>query len=273
PNNNHTWLTRQFPQTPWEELSVCLELAPETGNYSPGGHYKGSDDDVIKAIKYAKENNIAVAVCTGGHQYSGASSTNGDNIQLDVSETYQDFEWEDDDCTIVTFGISISLDDFNKNLGERDDSCYMVNANTSMWVDMSKLEGQKFRPFRRSFRIITADGEPRWVSHDFEQDKDLFYAVLEAYGNEENEDDILDVILSDREDRSLPLIGHYSAAEYTEDEGFSFDMVVSKSASVSRRQSMVGNGRMSGRFNPQSLTKSLNRLAARGWMSGDDGIP
>ncbi|CAG8483889.1 231_t:CDS:2 [Paraglomus occultum] len=98
-------------------LSVCLELVPETGDHSPGGHYKGSDDDVIKAIKYAKENNITVAVRTGGHQYSGASSTNGDNIQLDVSETYQDFEWEDDDCTIVTLGISISLDDFNKNFG------------------------------------------------------------------------------------------------------------------------------------------------------------
>src|SRR6266511_4045214 len=37
----------------------------------------------------------------------------------------------------------------------------------------------------------------------------------------ENEDDMLDAILSDMEDRTLPLIGHYSAAEYTEDEDYS----------------------------------------------------
>ncbi|CAG8538515.1 4755_t:CDS:2 [Diversispora eburnea] len=39
--------------------------------------------------------------------------------------------------------------------------------------------------------------------------------------NEGNENELdLDAIFSDREDRSLPLLGHYSAAEYTEDEDF-----------------------------------------------------
>ena len=48
---------------------------------------------------------------------------------------------------------------------------------------------------------------------------------------------MLDAILSDREDRSLPLIGHYSAAEYTEDEDFDhFDL----DYRLSRRQSFVG---------------------------------
>ncbi|CAJ0648937.1 5884_t:CDS:2 [Entrophospora sp. SA101] len=48
-------------------------------------------------------------------------------------------------------------------------------------------------------------------------------------GSEENskdEDDMLDAILSDREDRMLPLIGHYSAAEFTEDEDYVLDSSV-----------------------------------------------
>ena len=48
------------------------------------------------------------------------------------------------------------------------------------------------------------------------------------------EDYMLDVILSDRETSVLPLMGHYSAAEYTEDEDFDLDY------RLSRRQSLVG---------------------------------
>ncbi|KXJ97303.1 hypothetical protein Micbo1qcDRAFT_156138, partial [Microdochium bolleyi] len=39
------------------------------------------DDDVIRVLHWAVENDVAVAIRTGGHQYSGASSTNGKNIQ------------------------------------------------------------------------------------------------------------------------------------------------------------------------------------------------
>lgn len=85
----------------------------------------------------------------------------------------------------------------------------------------------------------------------------------------EEDDDILDAILSDREDRSLPLIGHYSAAEYTEDEDFDFDLDLDYG-----RPSYVG--RIGGnKIEVNSMVMALNQIASGGrrGRSVDDGIP
>lgn len=143
------------------------------------------DDDVIKAIKYASENKIAVAVRTGGHQYCGASSTSGDNIQLDLSKTYKDFKWEDVGCTTVTFGVSFALGEFNAKLRDKNrfvphGQCQQVNLGGHL---QSGGYGQLCRSFGLisdqilKFRIITADGQVRWVDKDKAEDKDLFFAV------------------------------------------------------------------------------------------------
>ncbi|RGB41028.1 hypothetical protein C1646_618830 [Rhizophagus diaphanus] len=155
----------------------------EEGIIQPAAIIKAADDsDVIKAIKYARENKIAVAVRTGGHQYSGASSTSGKNIQLDLSQTYKDFDWDDENCTSVTLGISFPLGEFNAKLREKNrfvphGQCQYVNLGghiqTGGYGQLARSFGL-FSDHVKKFRIITADGQVRWVS----QGEDLFFAVL-----------------------------------------------------------------------------------------------
>lgn len=84
--------------------------------------YAASRDDISNAIKYANDNKIAVAVRTGGHQYSGASSTQAPNIQLDLSKTFRDPNIDrkifqtPDHRTLVRTSISWALGEFNEYL-------------------------------------------------------------------------------------------------------------------------------------------------------------
>ena len=81
--------------------------------------YPAGDADVITTINYAKAHNLGIAIRTGGHHYTGASSTTGDNLQLDVSDTYTDFIVDPVDPTIVTVGISTTLIKFMDKLKAR----------------------------------------------------------------------------------------------------------------------------------------------------------
>ncbi len=47
--------------------------------------YIASEGDIIKLINYATKKEVALAVRTGGHSYTGSSSGAGDVIQLDMS--------------------------------------------------------------------------------------------------------------------------------------------------------------------------------------------
>ncbi|KAH6883430.1 hypothetical protein B0T10DRAFT_580257, partial [Thelonectria olida] len=80
------------------------------------------DQDIINAVIWARENKVAIAVKSGGHQYSGASSTSGKNIQIDLSNTYKDLmvlnprDPIDQDRALVYVGVSNQLKEFNAYL-------------------------------------------------------------------------------------------------------------------------------------------------------------
>jgi len=82
--------------------------------------YPDNLQDIITVVNHARKQNIGVAVRTGGHQYCGASSTSGDNIQIDMSDVFQgeeDFNF-DRSKNLLHIGISFSLLEVNNRLRE-----------------------------------------------------------------------------------------------------------------------------------------------------------
>ncbi|KAF5686817.1 6-hydroxy-D-nicotine oxidase [Fusarium circinatum] len=87
---------------------------------NPAHIFRPKDDNDVKAvIKYAVENKVGIAIKSGGHQYSGASSCGDKNVQLDLSNTYKDLKIIDkpkinvaDDRVLVFAGVSNQLQDF-----------------------------------------------------------------------------------------------------------------------------------------------------------------
>lgn len=82
-------------------------------------------EDIKLTLQYAKAQGIAVAIRTGGHQYSGASSTGGQNIQLDLGQTFRSPDdmvllppkEPDDGKRFVFASVSHALLEFNTFLG------------------------------------------------------------------------------------------------------------------------------------------------------------
>ncbi|KAF4993356.1 hypothetical protein FGRMN_6544 [Fusarium graminum] len=78
-----------------------------------------NDEDGKFVIKHTNENKIGIAIKTGGHQYSVASSCGDKNVQLDLSNTYKDLKIIDkpktkvaDDRVLVFAGVRNHLQDF-----------------------------------------------------------------------------------------------------------------------------------------------------------------
>ena len=148
--------------------------------------YAKNEEDVKKVIRYAREKNVAIALRTGGHQYSGASSTSGPNIQLDLSQAFHgedDFQY-DERTNRLRVGISFPLREFNEKLAKKGlfiphGECENVHIGGHV---QSGGYGQLFRAFGlfsdhvKVIEIITADAEKKLVTR--ESNSDLFFAIL-----------------------------------------------------------------------------------------------
>ena len=154
--------------------------------------------DIALTLQYAKANNRAVAVRTGGHQYSGASSTGKQNILLDLRETFTGEITRNDpepDSNLppkgpniqVRTSVSWSLENFSKWLVTQGlfvphGECWGVWLGGHMQTGGYGQLGRSFGLLGdhvASIELVDPDNGPTYkkiVSKD--KESELFYALL-----------------------------------------------------------------------------------------------
>ena len=155
--------------------------------------FPDDDEDIQTAVKYAKSHGYAVAVMTGGHQYSGACSTHGTGIQLNLRETYKGpndlvvlppLAAPNSDRPLVYASVSQSLGDLNKFLrakqlfvphGQCTDVHLGGHAQTGGYGQLGRSFGL-LGDHIRGIRMINYDGDVQEVTKA--SNAELFYAML-----------------------------------------------------------------------------------------------
>ncbi|KAJ7738828.1 hypothetical protein DFH07DRAFT_840715 [Mycena maculata] len=147
-----------------------------------------SKDDIKKVIAFAKAHKKAIAIRTGGHQYSGASSTGQNNIQLDLKNTFQSPDdlvyFEKGNRSFVRASVSHSLGDFNAFLGQHHvfvphGQCTRVHVGGHVQTGGYGQLGRSFGLLGDhvlSLEIIDHDGQDQEITRS--SDPDLFFAWL-----------------------------------------------------------------------------------------------
>jgi FAD binding domain len=134
------------------------------------------DADLKKAIAFAREHKLALAIRSGGHQMGGFSSTNGDNLQVDMSD-YHELSYNQVENT-VTYGVGWRLLDLHEAVCKvtgkvvGDDAydyaffahgnCSHVGAGGHMQTGGYSILTRSlglYIDYVESFRIIVANGE------------------------------------------------------------------------------------------------------------------
>ncbi|KAJ7625766.1 hypothetical protein FB45DRAFT_922251 [Roridomyces roridus] len=145
-------------------------------------------DDIKRVIAYAKQNNKAIAIRTGGHQYSGASSTGQEGILLDLKTTFQAPDdlayFEKGSRSYVRASVSHSLGAFNAFLGTHHvfvphGQCTEVHVGGHVQTGGYGQLGRSFGLFGDhviSLEIIDHAGQEREITRA--SDPELFFAWL-----------------------------------------------------------------------------------------------
>ena len=84
------------------EVSPRIILSPSAESEKKG------DEDIKKAIRLCRELKMKIAVRTGGHQYCGFSSTLPVNMQIDLSKTFPQHEYNAE-TNVLRCGVSQPL--------------------------------------------------------------------------------------------------------------------------------------------------------------------
>lgn len=154
--------------------------------------YPDDDGDIKASLAYARRNNVAVAVSSGGHSYCGASSTGGDNIQINLSGrfakvrdyTYTRIKFLND--IEVELGAGARLGDIFNACKERmlffpHGQCVGVCIGGHIQSSGHSVVGRMFgrvADFVVRFSIILADGTTRVVRRECDGDADLWFAFF-----------------------------------------------------------------------------------------------
>jgi FAD binding domain len=151
--------------------------------------YPAGDEDIQKAMGLCRELGMAIAVRTGGHQYCGYSSTGPVNMQIDLSTTFTQYEY-DADSNVLTCGVSHPLGDWAEKNNENGiylpmGVCAFVNlgghVHTGGWGMVGRSHGL-LADHVLAFDIIFASGEKERIVRPedgtTEHNDDVYYAVL-----------------------------------------------------------------------------------------------
>uniref|UniRef100_A0A7S4KE57 FAD-binding PCMH-type domain-containing protein n=1 Tax=Paramoeba aestuarina TaxID=180227 RepID=A0A7S4KE57_9EUKA len=169
----------QYATTSFAEHLVSPRLI-----FAPRG-----EQQVVDAIKLCVEFDMKLAVRTGGHQYCGYSSTSPNNMQLDLSESFPEYDYNPQ-TNVLRCGVSHALGDWAKKNAALGiylpmGVCSAVHlgghVHTGGWGPVARSHGL-LADHVLAFDIILASGEKKHITRPKEAgntlEHDIFYAVL-----------------------------------------------------------------------------------------------
>lgn len=152
--------------------------------------YPSGEEDIQRAIGLCRDLGMAIAVRTGGHQYCGFSSTLPVNMQIDLSETFPQYEY-DAETNVLRCGVSHALGDWAQK--NNDNGIYLPmgvcahvhlggHVHTGGWGMVARSHGL-LADRVLAFDIILANGEKERIVRPEEgqttqHNDDVYYAVL-----------------------------------------------------------------------------------------------